>query len=582
MHVAQAPSAPNVPPNDPSIAYSFVPVITSGLTRPIFMTHAKDDRLFIMEQAGLIKIWQGGALLPTAFLSVTNLVQTNNSGYSEEGLLGLAFEPNYASTGHFYIYYTNTGGNQNIARYTVSAGNPNVADALSATILMTIAHPTYGNHNGGWMGFGPDGFLYTAVGDGGGSGDPFCAAQTTTDRRGKLLRLNVADQLTYTTPATNTFTTTQLSEVWAIGLRNPWRNSFDRQTGDLYIGDVGQGSWEEITFVPAGASAGLNFGWSKREGRNSYSNGCASSNIATTEPFTDYAHNSNGGYSVTGGYVYRGAAYPWLDGAYFFADYSTGNVWTAWQPGAAGVFSTAKITTTTFNISSFGEDSAGEIYLADYAGRVLRLNSTQGTPATATPTSTRTNTPTPTATTPPNTSTNTPTVTATSSPTHTPTATVLPTNLPDLKIIGMYTSIQFEPNGCYTSTTLGTYVTLQNSGVANTGPFSVTLNDLTLRVSNGLQAGQNTTLWFDRYYFETSATADSGNEVTESDETNNTLTQMLPIPTLPLPCTTVTATHTPTPTSTRTPTRTPTLSPTPTIKPGPISPRVALPLVYAN
>jgi glucose/arabinose dehydrogenase len=563
---AQSPNRPNLPPNDPSITYSFEPIISSGLTRPIFVTHANDDRLFIMEQGGLIKIWQGGALLPTAFLSLTNIVKTNNSGYSEEGLLGLAFEPNYASTGRFYVYYTNSDGDQNIARYTVSSGNPNVADPLSATILMTIAHPSQGNHNGGWMDFGPDSYLYVAVGDGGGGSDPFCAALNTNDRRGKILRLDVVGQATYTTPATNIFTATQLPEVWAIGLRNPWRNSFDRQTGDLYVGDVGQGSWEEVTFIPASSASGVNFGWSKREGRNSFSNACPSSNIAATEPFTDYAHNPNGGYSVTGGYVYRGANYPWLSGNYFFGDYSTGNLWAAWQPGAAGAFSTTKITTLGFNLSSFGEDSSGEVYLADYAGHVLRLTSEQAPTITVTPTPTTT-------------------------PTLTPTLTQ--TNLPDLTISGMQISIQFDGNGCYTSTLYGTYVTVQNAGLGNAGPFSVTLNGAPMRVGGGLNAGQSTRLWFPAEYPIASAVADSDNEVTESNETNNTRTEMLPIPTLPPPCSTATPTRTPSPT--RTPTRTPTLRPgqptatatrtptrTVTVPPGTIVPRVSLPLVLAG
>ena len=385
-------ASPNLAPNDPNISYSFAPVVTDGLSNPTYVTSAGDPRLFILEQDGRIRTWLGGTLASKPFLSIEPIVLC----CGEQGLLGLAFEPNFASTGRFYVYYTNNDGNENIARYTRSVTDTSIANSLSATILLTITHPDETNHNGGWLGFGSDGLLYAATGDGGGSGDQFCAAQNPADLRGKFLRLNVVGQVTYTTPTTNTFASGQRPEVWAIGLRNPWRNSFDRQTGQLYIGDVGQGAWEEVSVAPAARAGGLNFGWSQREGRHDYNDGsaCPDSGIARTEPFFDYDHGANGGRSVTGGYVYRGPSYPWLNGFYFFGDFSSGRIWASSQPTTTGVYSTVAILDTNYGISSFGEDAAGELYLIDYGnGDIYRLNSalrTNGPTATSTQTPTQT------------------------------------------------------------------------------------------------------------------------------------------------------------------------------------------------
>jgi glucose/arabinose dehydrogenase len=448
--------SPNVPPNDPGITYGFTPVITR-LDQPVFVTHAGDARLFVVERDGFIRIFENGALLSTPFLNIDALVQSNGS---EEGLLGLAFEPNYASTGRFYVYYTNNDGNQSIARYNVSA-NPNVADAISSTSLMTIPHPSQSNHNGGWLGFGPDNNLYAGVGDGGGGGDPYCTAQNPNEWRGKMLRINVVGQMTYTIPSGNVFTTTQKPEVFAIGLRNPWRSSFDRTTGDLYIGDVGQNLWEEVNHAPVSMGAGVNYGWSQFEGTHTYprSPPCSSSGIPHRPPFVDYDRSL--GSTVTGGYVYRGLSYPWLNGNYFYADFGSGRVWAAWQT-SPGVFSTTQITDTAYNPSSWGEDVNGELYLVHYGGTVYRLTSTYnpggpthtptatptatptltntpvpGATPTPTPTSTPTSTRTPTATstltktsTPPPGATNTATPTATSTGTPTPTPTPTPTCTP--------------------------------------------------------------------------------------------------------------------------------------------------------
>ena len=362
---AHAASAQTPPPNDPQISYSLTPVV-AGLSQPLYVTHAGDDRLFIVEQTGAIKIARNGMILPTPFLNVSGKIKTGG----EQGLLGMAFEPDYASTGRFYIYYTAPNRDLTIARYTVS-GNPDVADANSGVVLLAIPHPTYDNHNGGWLAFGPDHLLYAGTGDGGGGGNPFCAAQNVTDRRGKLLRLNVVDQVTYTIPSANIFTATQKGEIFAIGLRNPWRNAFDRLTGDLYIGDVGQGAWEEVDLLPAGHAAGVNFGWSQYEGTHTYPSSCQPSTIAPQMPVEEYSH-AGSNCAIIGGYVYRGPSYWWLYGTYFYADLCSGNIWAMWQP-SPGVFNSTLVLTST-GIHSFGEDVNGELYVVG-SGAVTRLTS---------------------------------------------------------------------------------------------------------------------------------------------------------------------------------------------------------------
>jgi len=371
------PAEPPVPAADSvtaahaaaGVGIVFTPIITSGLTLPLFVTHAGDDRLFVVEKAGKIKIFENGALRPVPFLT-----QTVTTG-SERGLLSIAFEPAYASTGRFYVYWTGTSGLVNITRMGVQPGDPNQADPASAATLLTITHPA-GNHNGGWLGFGPDQLLYASVGDGGTQEDPTCQAQNTASRLGKILRLDVVGQITYTVPVTNSFVVGQAPEVWGWGLRNPWRNSFDRQTGDLYVGDVGNGAWEEISYVPAGSATGLNFGWNRREGPAAGYTTCADT-PPYVSPVISHSHSSGQiATSITGGYVYRGAKYPWLQGKYFYADYGQGKVWIATQT-SPGVFSTAQLTSTFgFNsLSSWGEDAAGELYLVNYGGTVYRLDS---------------------------------------------------------------------------------------------------------------------------------------------------------------------------------------------------------------
>ncbi len=309
---------------------SYAPVINSGLSLPVEVVNAGDgsNRLFIVEQNGLIKIYNGTSLLPTPFLSLTTL--TAASG--ERGLLSMAFHPNYAVNGYFFVYYTNAAGDITIARYQVSAGNANQANAASGVVLMNIPKP-FANHNGGRLAFGPDGYLYFGTGDGGSGGDPNNFAQNGNSLLGKMIRIDVNNFATppyYTIPADNPYTTNPgvLDEIWAIGLRNPWRWSFDRLTGDMWIGDVGQSAREEINYRAAGTTGGINYGWRCYEGTLPYNTtGCAAQSTYVS-PIFDYPRNNlTGGFSVTGGYVYRGSEFASLNGYYICADYVSGNTW---------------------------------------------------------------------------------------------------------------------------------------------------------------------------------------------------------------------------------------------------------------
>jgi glucose/arabinose dehydrogenase len=366
--------------------------VASGLNRPVFATHAPGDttRLFIIEQLGVIKIWDlTTETLVGDYLNIDALVAGPTSNFDERGLLGLAFHPDYANNGYFYVNYTNNASDTVVARYTVSA-NPNVADAASAVTILTVDQPQ-SNHNGGWLGFGPDGYLYVAMGDGGnlcdtGTGHTTTlgnAQDITTNLLGKMLRLIPSTTPAvggYTIPPTNPFVgITGDDEIWAYGLRNPWRNSFDRTTGDLYIGDVGQDAIEEIDFQPASSVGGENYGWRCFEG-NSCSNvsGCsiAPCNCVGTGlvfPIHTYSHAT--GFSITGGYVYRGCDIPSLQGTYFLADYGTSRIWTfKYVGGVMTEFTerTAELAPggglTIASIASFGEDANGEIYIVDRAG----------------------------------------------------------------------------------------------------------------------------------------------------------------------------------------------------------------------
>ena len=314
--------------------------IVTDVNQPNTITNAGDGsgRVFINLQDGKIIIWNGRRVLPTPLLDIDPLVGSDGS---EQGLLGLAFHPHYATTGYFYVDYTDNNGDTVIARYHVSANDPNIADPNSALILLVIDQP-YANHNGGQLAFGPDGYLYIGLGDGGSEGDPGNRGQDTTQLLGKILRIDVNNRVglppdcgsgsNYTIPADNPLADGRggnCDEIWQTGLRNPWRFSFDRATGDMYIGDVGQNFWEEIDYTPAGNPGGQNFGWRCFEGNHPFNTqGCGPSRNYVF-PILEYSHTVNGVCAVTGGYVYHGSALPRYVGAYFYGDYCGGQIWVA-------------------------------------------------------------------------------------------------------------------------------------------------------------------------------------------------------------------------------------------------------------
>lgn len=334
----------------------------TGFSSPVDIQHpAGDARLFVVQKTGAIRILNSnGSINPTNFLTLTTATISNGS---ERGLLGLAFHPNYATNGYFYVNYTNTAGNTVIARYTVSA-NPNVADATSATIILTVAQP-FSNHNGGSLTFGPDGYLYIGMGDGGSAGDPGNRAQNINENLGKMLRIDVDSASPYGIPADNPFVgIAGNDEIWATGLRNPWKYSFDMANGDLWIADVGQNEFEEINKIVAPTPTGLNFGWKCYEGNAEYST--CSGSLTYTFPVAEYTHSS-GACSITGGYVYRGSLYPNLVGKYVFADYCSNKIGYINNAGTI-VWTTAFSGT---NITTFGQDINGEIYVGGNSNGVI-------------------------------------------------------------------------------------------------------------------------------------------------------------------------------------------------------------------
>jgi glucose/arabinose dehydrogenase len=344
----------------------------TGLVKPVALTHADDGRLFIVEQDGRIRIYQNGNLLSTPFLAIEPMVRC----CGEEGLLSVAFHPDYPAEPYFYVNYTSdiagSVGDAIIARYTVSA-NPNVADPSSALIMKTIPHPTEANHNGGQLAFGPDGMLYFGMGDGGGGGDPSNNAQNINTLLGKLLRLNVDAPAPYIA-AGNPYAgaTPGLDEIWALGLRNPWRFSFD-VNGGLFLADVGQGDWEEVNVTSGGTAPPVNYGWRITEGTHCYPPQTMTCNTSgLTLPPIEYNHAA-GDCSVTGGYRYRGSVYPELVGQYIYGDFCTGRIWSA-QPNGSGGWTSSLILDSPHNISAFGEDAAGELYVLHHGGAIYRLN----------------------------------------------------------------------------------------------------------------------------------------------------------------------------------------------------------------
>lgn len=365
---AEPAKTPVMPPQFPNPNAFEWKVVLTGLDNPLDLASPGDnsERYFILEKAGTIRVAKGGALLPKPFLDLNGLVNTTAN---EQGLLGIAFHPQYASNGFFYLNYTDRDGNTVVSRWQVSP-DPDTADPGSEKPLLRIQQP-YPNHNGGGMSFGPDGTLYIATGDGGSSGDPQGHAQALDTLLGKILRLDVNSNERYAIPVSNPFASGGGSpEIWVNGLRNPWRFSFDRLTGDLYIADVGQNKVEEINFLPAGSPGGANFGWNYREGAHPFK-GSPPANLELTDPVWEYDHSQ--GCSITGGYVYRGPSLPEWQGIYVFGDFCTGSVWGLLQT-APGIWEAELMYKTGAGISSFGEDDDGELYLLDYRdGQVLRL-----------------------------------------------------------------------------------------------------------------------------------------------------------------------------------------------------------------
>lgn len=343
--------------------------VTDGLSQPVFITHAGDGsgRLFVLERAGRIRIIKDGVLLTTPFLDIDPLV---NSSGGEQGLLGLAFHPDYEDedNGQFYTVHTAANGSLVLSRFLRSAGNPDLADPNSRMEILTIPHPGNTNHNGGTIAFGPDGYLYWSTGDGGGSGDPDENGQDLTSLLGKILRLDVNSGSPYGIPPDNPFVgdpNPQVrQEIWAYGLRNPWKFSFDSLTGDLFIADVGQGRREEINVQPASSPGGENYGWNVMEGSLCFEPASGCDTTGKVLPVAEYDHSV--GCSVTGGYVYRGSRFPLLRGHYFYGDYCTGVLFSLdGSPGTG--WTVTPLGDTPFSISSFGEDEDGELYLADYS-----------------------------------------------------------------------------------------------------------------------------------------------------------------------------------------------------------------------
>jgi glucose/arabinose dehydrogenase len=342
-------------------------LVADGLERPVGLFNAGDGsaRLFVLEQPGTIRMIKEGKVLSTPFLDIVDRV---GSGGSEQGLLGLAFHPNYAENGHFYINYTDRNGNTVIARFNIT-DNPDQADPASEVQLLGVEQP-FGNHNGGMLAFGPDGYLYLGMGDGGSAGDPFGNAQSLNTLLGKILRIDVNDGDPYSIPPDNPYVNGGgRPEIWAYGLRNPWRFSFDLLTNDLYIGDVGQNQWEEIDFLPAGSPGGANFGWNYREGAHPYE-GNPPAGLNLIDPVAEYDHSQ--GCSVTGGYVYRDQDLLDWNGVYLYGDYCSGLVWGLLHL-PDGSWQNARLFESGARITSFGQDQAGEIYLVDHQGGIYRL-----------------------------------------------------------------------------------------------------------------------------------------------------------------------------------------------------------------
>lgn len=343
----------------PSTGMTLIPLVTQDLEQPVLLTHAGDhrQRLFIVEQAGRIRILEQGRLLPTPFLDISGRVNVGG----ERGLLGVAFHPHFLKNGRMFVNYSRKNDGATVISEFQASGVMNEVTSIERIILV-ILQP-YGNHNGGMIAFGPDGFLYIATGDGGAGGDPEDRGQNQNELLGKILRIDIDHKPPYAIPETNPFATKQHGqEIFAWGFRNPWRFSFDKTNGNLWVADVGQNQWEEIDRV----ERGKNYGWRIMEGLHCFkpSNGCDRDGISL--PIAEYAHES-GRCSITGGYVYRGQHMPHLQGTYIFGDYCSGEIM-----GLVGTRVTVLLS-TRLHISSFGEDEAGKLYVVDHGGGIYRI-----------------------------------------------------------------------------------------------------------------------------------------------------------------------------------------------------------------
>jgi glucose/arabinose dehydrogenase len=350
-------------PFDPASFSLNIEKVADGFKNPTDIVAAGDGsgRLFVVEKGGTIRILVNGSVQPEPFLDITSKVLSSSS---EQGLLGLAFHPQYANNHRFFVGYTASNGDDSIAEYRLSS-DPNRADPASGRVLLAILDPAP-NHNGGNLMFGPDGYLYAGFGDGGGGNDQFKNGQNLDALLGKLLRLDVNNGDPYGIPAGNPFAGRQgvRPEIWAYGLRNPWRYSFDSATGDLYIADVGQDRYEEVDVQPASSQGGENYGWNIMEGLHCLrGDSCDQSGLVL--PVAEYDHTQ--GCSITGGFIYRGRQFPMLNGAYLYGDYCCGRIWSLDQQ-ADGSWRQTELLHTKLGISSFGQDEAGELYVADING----------------------------------------------------------------------------------------------------------------------------------------------------------------------------------------------------------------------
>ena len=347
--------------------------IAGGFNRPLYVTQADDGskRLFVVEQSGKIWVLKDGVRNRQPFLDFSSRISPSalTNEHTEQGLLGLVFHPNFRANGLFFVNYTDLEGHTAIVRYRVSPEDADLADLASEQYIFQLEQPHF-FHNGGHLAFGPDGYLYIAVGDGGMWGERPTVAQNLKYVFGSILRIDVNGAAPYEIPADNPFVGHERAkgEIWSYGLRNPWRFSFDRKTGDMYLGDVGHADWEEVDFQSADSKGGENYGWSLREGTHDYFGGDVPNHVP---PFFEYAHKF--GCAVVGGYVYRGEAIPDLEAVYLFGDWCTGRIWASWRDSEL-TWHTEEFLDTQLRISSFGEDVTGELYVLDYIGTLYRID----------------------------------------------------------------------------------------------------------------------------------------------------------------------------------------------------------------